>query len=76
MDGVKDARRIEQKQKHKTEELRSELEKVKQRREEREREKAAREEERTLMQREKEASLFSVTQPAKLQKKQCGGVYF
>lgn len=36
------------------------MEKVKKRREEREREKAAREEERTLMQREKEASLFSV----------------
>ncbi|XP_066921803.1 splicing factor Cactin-like isoform X1 [Clytia hemisphaerica] len=50
---------IAQKQRHKQEELRDELEKVKRRRQEREREKAARDEEMTLMQREKEAAMFS-----------------
>ena len=42
-------------------ELRSELEKVKKRRQDREQEKAARDEEMTLLQREKEAAMFSVT---------------
>lgn len=58
-EGIKDAKVIQQKQKNKMNELRSELEKVKKRRQDREQEKAARDEEMTLMQREKEAALFS-----------------
>ena len=59
-EGTKDSKSIQQKQMHKMEELRDELEKVKRRREEREREKAARDEEMSMMQREKESELFSV----------------
>lgn len=61
LDGVKDIGSIEQRnrQKEKQRELKEELEKVKKRRKDREAEKLAREEEMTLMQREKEAAMFS-----------------
>lgn len=47
-------------QREKQEELRVELEKVKKRRQDRENEKLARDEEMQLLQREKEAAMFSV----------------
>ena len=48
-------------QREKQEELRVELEKVKKRRQDRENEKLARDEEMQLLQREKEAAMFSVS---------------
>jgi len=58
-DGVHDAYEQVKRQKGKQEELRIELEKVKKRREDREAQKLARDEEMSLIQREKEAALFS-----------------
>lgn len=59
---MKDLNSYEQRKRHKDkqEEMCIELEKVKKRREDRERDKMARDEEMTLIQRQKEAAMFSV----------------